>query len=89
MDEEIYLNLLSLVTPLIKKQNTIMRESITPSERSLDMHTHVQICLDQRDLYKHAAENVINLHSACTITMLAQNYHTDAQVCLYKKIVSA
>jgi len=33
MDEETYLNLLSLVTPLIKKQNTIMRESITPHER--------------------------------------------------------
>jgi hypothetical protein len=30
MNAENYLKLLSLVTPLIKKQNTIMREAITP-----------------------------------------------------------
>jgi hypothetical protein len=33
MNEETYLNLLSLVTPLIQKQDTIMREAITPNER--------------------------------------------------------
>ena len=33
MDEETYLNLLSLVTPFIKKTDTIMREAITPHER--------------------------------------------------------
>jgi hypothetical protein len=33
MDEETYLKLLSLVTPLIRKQDTIMREAITPHER--------------------------------------------------------
>jgi hypothetical protein len=33
MNEETYLNLLSLVTPLIKKQDTIMREAVTPHER--------------------------------------------------------
>lgn len=30
MVEEIYLNLLSLVTPLIKKNDTVMRNSISP-----------------------------------------------------------
>lgn len=33
MDEETYLNLLALVTPFIKKKDTIMREAITPHER--------------------------------------------------------
>jgi hypothetical protein len=33
MNEEIYLNLLSLLTPLIKKQGMIMREAATPHER--------------------------------------------------------
>ncbi|KAJ8946637.1 hypothetical protein NQ314_008809 [Rhamnusium bicolor] len=33
MDEETYLNLLALVTPLIKKKDTIMREAITPHDR--------------------------------------------------------
>jgi hypothetical protein len=33
MNEETYLNLLSLVTPLIKKQDTIMRKAVTPHER--------------------------------------------------------
>lgn len=33
MDEETYLNLLSFVSPLIQKQDTIMREAITPHER--------------------------------------------------------
>ncbi|XP_067130354.1 putative nuclease HARBI1 [Centruroides vittatus] len=33
MDEETYLNLLSLVTPIIKKQDTVMRAAISPHER--------------------------------------------------------
>jgi hypothetical protein len=33
MNEEISLNLLSLLTPLIKKQDMIMREAATPHER--------------------------------------------------------
>jgi hypothetical protein len=33
MNEEVYLNFLSLVTPLIKKQGMIMREAATPHER--------------------------------------------------------
>ncbi|KAJ8961244.1 hypothetical protein NQ318_008927 [Aromia moschata] len=33
MDEETYLQLLSLVIPLIQKQDTVMRNSITPHER--------------------------------------------------------
>jgi hypothetical protein len=32
MNEETYLILLSLVTPLIKKQGMIMREAVTPHE---------------------------------------------------------
>jgi hypothetical protein len=32
MNEETYLNLLSLLTPLIKKQGMIMREAATPHE---------------------------------------------------------
>lgn len=33
MNEETYLTLLALVTPLIQKQNTVMREAISPHER--------------------------------------------------------
>lgn len=33
MDEESYLKLLSMVTPLIKKQDTVMRRAISPHER--------------------------------------------------------
>ncbi|GBP33670.1 hypothetical protein EVAR_16706_1 [Eumeta japonica] len=33
MDEETYLKLLSTVTPYIKKQDTVMRQSISPHER--------------------------------------------------------
>lgn len=33
MNEETYLNLLALVSPLIKKQDTVMREAISPHER--------------------------------------------------------
>jgi hypothetical protein len=33
MNEETYLNLLSLLTPLIKRQGMIMREATTPHER--------------------------------------------------------
>lgn len=33
MDEDTYLKLLSLVTPLIQKKNTVMRKSISPHER--------------------------------------------------------
>jgi hypothetical protein len=33
MDKETYLKLLSLVTPLIRKQDTIMREAIIPHGR--------------------------------------------------------
>ena len=33
MDEETYLHLLSLVTPLISKQSTVMRAAISPHER--------------------------------------------------------
>lgn len=33
MDEQSYLNLLSLVTPLIKKKDTVMRQAISPHER--------------------------------------------------------
>ena len=33
MDEESYLHLLSLVSPLIEKQSTVMRSPITPHER--------------------------------------------------------
>lgn len=33
MNEDIYLHLLSLVTPLIQKQNTVMRNAISPHER--------------------------------------------------------
>ncbi|KAK9879019.1 hypothetical protein WA026_003832 [Henosepilachna vigintioctopunctata] len=33
MDEDAYLLLLQLVTPFVKKQNTNMREAITPHER--------------------------------------------------------
>lgn len=33
MNEETYLKLLSLVSPLIKKEDTIMRKSISPHER--------------------------------------------------------
>jgi hypothetical protein len=33
MNEETYLNLLSLITPSIKKQGMIMREAATPHER--------------------------------------------------------
>jgi hypothetical protein len=36
MNEETYLNLLLLVTPLIKKQNTIMREVATPLHHTRD-----------------------------------------------------
>jgi hypothetical protein len=31
--------------------------------------------------------NSFDFQTACTIKMLAQNYHTDAQVCLYKKLI--
>jgi hypothetical protein len=30
--------------------------------------------------------NSFNLQATCTITILPQNYHTDAQMCLYKKV---
>lgn len=33
MDEDTYIELLNLVTPIIKKQDTIMRKSISPHER--------------------------------------------------------
>lgn len=33
MDEDTYIELLNLVTPLIKKQDTVMRKAITPHER--------------------------------------------------------
>ena len=33
MNEETYLNLLLLVSPLIKKQDTVVREAVTPHER--------------------------------------------------------
>jgi len=33
MSEETYLNLLSLVTPLIRKNDTVMRKAISPHER--------------------------------------------------------
>lgn len=33
MNENTYLHLLSLVTPLIQKQNTVMRDAISPHER--------------------------------------------------------
>lgn len=33
MNEEVYQKLLSLVTPLIQKKNTVMRTSISPHER--------------------------------------------------------
>lgn len=33
MDEDTYVELLEMVTPLIKKKDTIMRKSITPHER--------------------------------------------------------
>jgi hypothetical protein len=33
MDEETYLQLLSLVAPLIEKKNTVMRNAIPPNER--------------------------------------------------------
>jgi hypothetical protein len=33
MDEESYFNLLDMITPMIKKQDTMMRQSITPHER--------------------------------------------------------
>lgn len=33
MDESTYLNLLSVVTPLIEKKNTVMRSAISPHER--------------------------------------------------------
>jgi hypothetical protein len=36
INEEIYLNLLSLVTPLIKKQVGIMREAATPLHHTKD-----------------------------------------------------
>lgn len=52
-----------------------MREAITPHEM---MHMH-DACM-----YKLTDENFIYLHSTWTITMLAQNYPTDAQVCSYK-----
>lgn len=32
-DEDTYIELLNLVTPLIKKQDTVMRKAITPHER--------------------------------------------------------
>ena len=32
MNEETYLNLFSLLSPIIKKQNTVMRQAITPHE---------------------------------------------------------
>lgn len=35
MDEETYLHLLSLVTPLISKQSTVMRAAISPHKRLL------------------------------------------------------
>lgn len=33
MDEETYVNLLALVSPFIKKKDTVMRQAITPHER--------------------------------------------------------
>lgn len=33
MNENTYLHLLSLVTPLIEKQNTVMRNALSPHER--------------------------------------------------------
>ncbi|KAL4152807.1 hypothetical protein QTP88_000640 [Uroleucon formosanum] len=33
MDEDTYIELLNLVTPLVKKQNTVIRTAITPQER--------------------------------------------------------
>ncbi|KAK4884613.1 hypothetical protein RN001_000884 [Aquatica leii] len=33
MDESTYVELLSTITPIIQKQNTVMRSSITPHER--------------------------------------------------------
>lgn len=33
MDEETYLELLSIISPLIRKQDTILRQAITPHER--------------------------------------------------------
>jgi hypothetical protein len=40
MNEETYLNLLSLVTPLIKKQDMIMREAATPLHHTRDEQQH-------------------------------------------------
>jgi hypothetical protein len=36
MNKETYLNILSLVTPLIKKQDTILREAATPLHHTRD-----------------------------------------------------
>jgi hypothetical protein len=40
MNEEAYLNLLLLLTPLIKKQGMIMREAATPLHHTRDYQQH-------------------------------------------------
>jgi hypothetical protein len=127
MNEETYLNLLSLLTPLIEKQVMIMREAATPHERlpatlrflatgrsyeGLKYSTSTKVWTHRSHLHHCQCDEILehfsflfyrfacasaacsgmhnynsfNLQAACTITMLAQNYHRDAQVCLCKKI---
>jgi hypothetical protein len=40
MNEETFLNVLSLVTHLIKKQDTIIREAATPLQHARDYQQH-------------------------------------------------
>jgi len=57
----------------MKTRRSLFSDSLLFADFALVGMTCVQLCL-----YKHVDKNIINPKSACTIIMLAQNYHTEA-----------
>jgi hypothetical protein len=51
MNAETYLNLLSLITPLIEKQGVIMRETATPLHHTTD-YSNIVVSRDRKELCK-------------------------------------
>lgn len=68
MNEETYLKLLSLVTPLIKRQDTIMREAITPP-RKIISGIHISCCFKHGSSPSFHDSNKMNHQAACKIKM--------------------
>lgn len=60
MDEETYLNLLSLVTPLIEKNDMVMRNAISPHERLTATGKSYEDLKFLTVLSPHALSNIIS-----------------------------